>query len=59
MKFFAGYLAEKDQSYKEAAEYYENSWKYGGQGNASIGYKYAVCLLKAKRYLEKNTLDYA
>lgn len=42
-------LSEKEQAFKQAAKHYENAWEYGGHGNASIGYKYAYNLLKAKK----------
>ena len=33
----AGYIAEKDQAYKDAANQYEYAWKFGGQTNPTIG----------------------
>ncbi len=30
-------MREKEQSYKDAAESYENAWKYGNKNNPVIG----------------------
>lgn len=32
-----GYIMEKEQAYKDAAVNYEMAWKYGNQGNPTIG----------------------
>lgn len=47
---YLGFIAEKEQRYKDAANYYENAWKYGGRANPAIGYKLAYSLMKSKRY---------
>ncbi|XP_075548739.1 tetratricopeptide repeat protein 21B-like isoform X1 [Dermacentor variabilis] len=49
---YMGYIMEKEQSYKDAAQYYENAWKQGSQNNPAIGYKLAFNYLKAKRYTD-------
>lgn len=46
---------EKEQSYQDAAESYEQSWKCEGMASATIGFKLAFNYLKAKRYIE--TID--
>ncbi|XP_029176908.1 tetratricopeptide repeat protein 21B-like [Nylanderia fulva] len=48
----SGYIAEKDQNYREAAARYAQAWKYGGKTKLSVGYKLAYCCLKAKAYAE-------
>lgn len=32
-----GYIMEKEQSYKDAAQNYEAAWKYGNKNNPVIG----------------------
>ncbi|KDR09588.1 tetratricopeptide repeat protein 21B-like [Zootermopsis nevadensis] len=49
---YAGYIAEKDQAYRDAANQYECAWKYGGQANPTIGYKLAFNYMKGKRYAD-------
>ncbi|XP_077563092.1 tetratricopeptide repeat protein 21B-like isoform X2 [Haemaphysalis longicornis] len=49
---YIGYIMEKEQSYKDAAQYYESAWKQGNQNNPAIGYKLAFNYLKAKRYTD-------
>lgn len=49
---FAGFIAEKEQSYREAASQYERAWKFGGQSNPAIGYKLAFNYMKGKRYAD-------
>ncbi|KAB0800201.1 hypothetical protein PPYR_05941 [Photinus pyralis] len=49
---FLGFIAEKEQSYKDACNYYDNAWKYSGRANPSIGYKLAFNFMKSKRYAE-------
>ena len=34
---YLGFIMEKEQSYHDAAQNYEKSWKYGNQANPSIG----------------------
>ncbi|CAN7998156.1 unnamed protein product [Ixodes hexagonus] len=49
---YMGYIMEKEQSFKEAALYYESAWKQGSQNNPAMGYKLAFNYLKAKRYTD-------
>ncbi|EFN89496.1 tetratricopeptide repeat protein 21B isoform X3 [Harpegnathos saltator] len=48
----SGYIAEKDQNYREAATRYAQAWKCGGKTKLSVGYKLAYCYLKAKTYAD-------
>lgn len=48
----SGFVAEKEQNYREAAARYGLAWRYGGKLKLSIGYKLAYCCLKSKRYAE-------
>ena len=50
-----GHIMENEQSYKDAAEYYENAWKYDSETTAAVGYKLAFNYLKAKEYIK--TID--
>jgi len=43
---------EKEQSYKDAAECYEKSWKFEHEASATIGFKLAFNYLKARKYVE-------
>jgi tetratricopeptide repeat protein 21B len=47
-----GFTFEKDNAFKDAADHYENAWKYTNQASPAIGYKLAFNYLKAKRYIE-------
>ncbi|KAK4881230.1 hypothetical protein RN001_004549 [Aquatica leii] len=47
-----GFIAEKEQTYKEACSYYDSAWKYSGKMNPSIGYKLAYNFMKSKRHAE-------
>ncbi|KAK7872002.1 hypothetical protein R5R35_004518 [Gryllus longicercus] len=49
---YAGFVAEKDQSYREAACQYERAWKFGGCSNPAIGYKLAFNYMKGKRHAD-------
>lgn len=48
----SGYIAEKDQNYRDAAARYGQAWKCGGKTKLSVGYKLAYCCLKAKIYAD-------
>lgn len=48
----AGFIAEKEQNYKNAALRYSEAWKYGGKTKLSVGYKLAYCCLKSKKYAD-------
>jgi tetratricopeptide repeat protein 21B len=47
-----GYIMEKEQSYRDAADHYEFAWKMENESNPSIGFRLAFNYLKAKRYVE-------
>ncbi|KAK5649373.1 hypothetical protein RI129_000402 [Pyrocoelia pectoralis] len=47
-----GFIAEKEQSYKDACNNYDNAWKFCGRSNPSTGYKLAFNFMKSKRYAE-------
>jgi len=49
---YMGYIMEKESSYKDAAQHYEQAWKYSNKGNPTIGYKLAFNYMKAKRYTD-------
>lgn len=44
----AGYIAEKMQSYVDAAKYYEKAWRSCGRSKPQIGYKLALNNMKKK-----------
>jgi len=52
---FMGHIYEKEQSYQDAADCYENAWRLVNESNPGIGYKLAFNYLKAKRYV--NAID--
>eukprot|EP00002_Diphylleia_rotans_P017875 TRINITY_DN3468_c0_g2_i5.p1 TRINITY_DN3468_c0_g2~~TRINITY_DN3468_c0_g2_i5.p1 ORF type:complete len:957 (-),score=208.28 TRINITY_DN3468_c0_g2_i5:433-3303(-) len=47
-----GFIMEKEQSYRDAAEYYEAAWRYENEANPAVGFKLAFNYMKAKRYVE-------
>ncbi|CAG9132076.1 unnamed protein product [Plutella xylostella] len=47
-----GFLAEKEQNYKSAAQNFDNAWRYTGKTNLAVGYKLAHAYLKLKKYPE-------
>ncbi|KAF0296468.1 Tetratricopeptide repeat protein 21B [Amphibalanus amphitrite] len=49
---YAGFIHEKESSYKDAAENYEMSWRFSRHSNPVIGFKLAFNYLKAKRYVD-------
>lgn len=49
---FAGFIAEKGQSYLDAAKCYQSAWICGGQSKPHIGYKLAYNYMKVKRYAD-------
>ncbi|KRT82678.1 Anaphase-promoting complex subunit 3 protein [Oryctes borbonicus] len=49
---FCGMIAEKEQKYKEAANAYNQAWKFGGKSNPGVGYKLAYNFLKCKKYAD-------
>ncbi|KAK0077320.1 hypothetical protein PV325_004087, partial [Microctonus aethiopoides] len=48
----SGYIAEREQNYREAAALYSQAWKFGGKTKLSVGYKLAYCCLKSKKYAD-------
>ncbi|DAZ99342.1 TPA: hypothetical protein N0F65_005193 [Lagenidium giganteum] len=46
-----GLIMEKEQSYIDAAECYQEAWICEGEASASIGFKLAFNFLKAKKYV--------
>ncbi|KAG1679081.1 Tetratricopeptide repeat protein 21B [Nymphon striatum] len=49
---YVGFIMEKEQSYKDAAENYEIAWSSSKKSNPVIGYKLAFNYMKAKRYVD-------
>ncbi|CAD5116982.1 DgyrCDS5817 [Dimorphilus gyrociliatus] len=48
---YLGHVMEKEQSYEDAANNYEQAWKYSHENNPNIGFKLAFNYLKSKRYV--------
>ena len=46
-----GAIMEREQSYANAAENYENAWKHDNEAVSRVGYKLAFNLLKCKDYV--------
>jgi len=49
---FLGVVKEKEMSYRDAAQHYENAWKYENEASAAVGYKLSFNYLKAKKYVD-------
>eukprot|EP00045_Choanoeca_perplexa_P015875 m.206398 g.206398 ORF g.206398 m.206398 type:complete len:1328 (+) comp17103_c0_seq1:37-4020(+) len=49
---YTGLIMEKEHSYANAAEFYENAWEFSGKSDSAIGFKLAFNYLKAKRFVE-------
>jgi tetratricopeptide repeat protein 21B len=49
---YLGFIMEKESSYKDASEYYENAWKLDKESNPTMGFKLAFNYLKAKRFVD-------
>ncbi len=47
-----GFIMEKEQSYSNAAEFYENAWSSANEGDAAVGFKLAFNYLKASRFVD-------
>ncbi|TMW56987.1 hypothetical protein Poli38472_002912 [Pythium oligandrum] len=47
-----GLIMEKEQSYIDAAECYQEAWSCEGEASASIGFKLAFNYLKAKKFVQ-------
>eukprot|EP00736_Rhodelphis_marinus_P011266 Rmarinus@m.19544 len=48
---YMGLIMEKEQAYRDAADYYEQAWRFENESSASVGYKLAFNYLKAKRFV--------
>lgn len=46
---YLGYIFEKDQAFREAANHFDSAWKMTDQTSAVVGYKLALSYLKAKQ----------
>eukprot|EP00730_Choanoeca_flexa_P019334 TRINITY_DN9437_c0_g2_i5.p1 TRINITY_DN9437_c0_g2~~TRINITY_DN9437_c0_g2_i5.p1 ORF type:complete len:1329 (+),score=492.54 TRINITY_DN9437_c0_g2_i5:125-4111(+) len=49
---YTGLIMEKEQSYANAAEFYENAWEFSGKSDPAIGFKLGFNYLKAKRFVD-------
>ncbi|CAH2281962.1 tetratricopeptide repeat 21A [Pelobates cultripes] len=49
---YLGFIMEKEQSYKDAAQHYKDAWKYSSQSSPAIGFRLAFNYLKDKKYTE-------
>lgn len=47
-----GYIMEKESSYANAAEFYENAWGFSTESDPAVGYKLAFNYLKASRHVD-------
>lgn len=47
-----GSVMEKQQSYRDAADHYENAWSMMNYSVLNVGFKLAANHLKSKRYIE-------
>lgn len=52
---YMGYIMEKEQSYKDAAQYYESAWKQGSQNNPAIGSVPIIFLINMTKNNKKAT----
>ena len=43
---------EKESSYKDAAQHYEQAWKFSNKASPAVGYKLAFNYMKAKRFTD-------
>jgi tetratricopeptide repeat protein 21B len=48
---YMGLIMEKETAYKDAAENYEQAWKFDNQASAPVGFKLAFNYLKAERWV--------
>ncbi|XP_048122953.1 tetratricopeptide repeat protein 21B [Alosa alosa] len=49
---YLGYIYESEHSYRDAAVYYAEAWRYSYRVNPTIGYRLAFNYLKYKNYTE-------
>jgi tetratricopeptide repeat protein 21B len=47
-----GLIYEKEQSYRDAAESYENAWRLSHEHDLAIGYKLSFNYMKARRFVD-------
>jgi tetratricopeptide repeat protein 21B len=52
LPYVLGFIMEKEQSYRDAADHYEFAWKMENETNPTIGFRLAFNYLKAKRFVE-------
>ena len=49
---YLGQIYEREQAYKDAADYYVKAWNLENETNPELGFRLAFNYLKAKRYVE-------
>ncbi|XP_044149245.1 tetratricopeptide repeat protein 21A [Bufo gargarizans] len=49
---YLGFIMEKEQSYKDAAENYKLAWEYSSQSSPAVGFRLAFNFLKDKKYVD-------
>lgn len=49
---YLGQIMEREQSYRDAAEHYENAWKFEAEASPTIGFRLAFNYLKARRFVD-------
>ncbi|XP_073437605.1 tetratricopeptide repeat protein 21A isoform X3 [Dendrobates tinctorius] len=49
---YLGFIMEKEQSYKDAAENYRLAWEYSSQSSLAVGFRLAFNYLKDKKYVD-------
>ncbi|XP_068092032.1 tetratricopeptide repeat protein 21A isoform X2 [Hyperolius riggenbachi] len=49
---YLGFIMEKEQSYKDAAENYKLAWQYSSQSSPAVGFRLAFNYLKDKKYVD-------
>lgn len=49
---YLGYIAEKEQAFREAASHFENAWRITNQRNPTVGYRLALSYLKSKQFTD-------
>ncbi|XP_063781238.1 tetratricopeptide repeat protein 21A [Pseudophryne corroboree] len=49
---YLGFIMEKEQSYKDAAENYKLAWNYSSQSSSAVGFRLAFNYLKGKKFLD-------
>ncbi|KAG8573306.1 hypothetical protein GDO81_012353, partial [Engystomops pustulosus] len=49
---YLGFIMEKEQSYKDAAENYRLAWEYSSESSPAVGFRLAFNYLKDKKYVD-------